>query len=171
MTETKKKRIGEILIEDGVLSPQSLEEALNLQKKEGGLIGQILIRQGYVSEEQVIAAASKQLKIPYIPLANYSINPDTAIAFGKDFCRTYLVLPFDQDEKNIFLAMGDPLNDLAVSEIQKKCNLKPQIFIATPSEILSMMELIFKAAAPVGDCSAAPVRDCSAAKNEVKKAG
>jgi len=147
MTETKKKRLGEILIEDGVLTPQSLEEGLNYQKKEGGLIGQILIRLGYVSEAQVIAAVSKQLKIPYIPLSCYSLNNDTAIQFGEDFCRGYLLLPFDQDDKNIFLAMGDPLNDLAVSEIQKKTNLKVQIFIATPSEILSKVELIFNAGA------------------------
>ena len=156
MTETKKKRLGEILIEDGVLSPESLEEALNHQKKEGGLIGQILIRLGYITEEELIAAVGKQLRIPYIPLSNYSVNTDTAMKFGVEFCRRHLLLPFDQDEKNIFLAMGDPLNDSAVGEVEKKCNLKPQIFISTPTEILNMVELIFNS---------------NTVKKEVKKAG
>lgn len=145
MSGTSKRRLGEILIEDGVLTPQSLEEALTQQKKEGGLIGQILIRLGYVSEEQVIAAVGKQLKIPYVPLACYSVNNDTALQLGEDFCRRHLVLPFDQDGKNIFLAMGDPLNELAVVEIQKKFNLNLQIFISTPTEILNRVDLIFNA--------------------------
>ena len=145
MSGTIKKRLGEILIEDGVLTPQSLEEALTHQKKEGGLIGQILIRLGYVSEEQVIAAVGKQLKIPYVPLSCYSVNGDTALQLGEDFCRRHLVLPFDQDGKYIFIAMGDPLNELAVVEIQKKFNLKPQIFISTPTEILNRVELLFNA--------------------------
>ena len=154
MTETKKKRLGEILIEDGILSPESLDEALNHQKKEGGLIGQILIRLGYVTEEELIAAVGKQLRIPYIPLMSYSVNSDTALKLGVEFCRRALLLPFDQDEKNVFLAMGDPLNDTAVGEVEKKCGLKAQIFISTPTEILNMVELIF-----------------NAAKKEVKKAG
>ncbi len=147
MAETAKKRLGEILIEDGVLTPQSLEEALNHQKKEGGLIGQILIRLGYVSEEQVIAAVGKQLKIPYLPLSCYSVNNDTALQVGEEFCRRHLVVPFDQDEKHVFIAMGDPLNELAVQEMQKKFNLKAQIFISTPSEILNRVDLIFNASA------------------------
>lgn len=154
MTETKKKRLGEILIEDGVLSPESLEEALNHQKKEGGLIGQILIRLGYVTEEELIAAVGKQLRIPYIPLLNYSVNTDMALKLGAEFCRRGLLLPFDQDEKNVFLAMGDPLNDLAIGEVEKKCSLKPQVFISTPTEILNMVELVF-----------------NAVKKDVKKAG
>ncbi len=154
MTETKKKRLGEILIEDGVLSPESLEEALNHQKKEGGLIGQILIRLGYVTEEELIAAVGKQLRIPYIPLSHYSVNSETAVKFGVESCRRFLVLPFDQDEKNVFLTMGDPLNDLAIGEVEKKYSLRPQIFISTPTEIMNMVELIF-----------------SSAKKEAKKAG
>ena len=151
MTETKKKRLGEILIEDGALSPQSLEEALTHQKKEGGLIGQILIRLGYITEEDLIAAVGKQLKIPYIPLSHYSVNSETTMKFGADFCRRHLLLPFDEDGKNVFLVMGDPLNDLAIGEVEKKCNLKSQIFISTPTEILNMVELIFNAAKKEGD--------------------
>ena len=144
MGQTKKKLLGEILIEDGALTPERLKEALDLQKKEGDeLIGQILIRLGYVNEAQVIAAVGKQLKIPYIPLSSYSVSHDSALRLGEDLCRRHLLLPFDQDDKNIFLAMSDPLNDLVLNEIQKKTNLKAQIFISTPSEIMSRMELIF----------------------------
>ena len=53
MAEIIKKRLGEILIEDGILTQENLAEALSQQKKEGGLIGQILIRQGYIAEDDL----------------------------------------------------------------------------------------------------------------------
>lgn len=143
MGETVKKRLGEILIEDGILSPENLEEALNQQKKEGGIIGQILIRLGYISEEDLVAAVAKQIKVPYLPLANYSINTDAAKLLTKEFCVRNQIVLFDQTDKNIFIAMGDPLNEGAVDEIQKKLNLNPQIFISTPTEVLSMLDILF----------------------------
>lgn len=154
MGESQKKRLGEILVENGCLAPENLEEALQHQKKEGGMIGQILIRLGYLTEESLIAAIGKQLQIPYIPLSNYSINMDAAVQFGEELCRRYMLVVFDQDEKKIYIATADPLNEAAFEEIQKKTKLKTQLFIATPSELFSMLDVIF-----------------SAASKEMKKAG
>lgn len=141
---SQKKRIGEILLEGGCLSPENLEEALEHQKKEGGMIGQILIRLGYISEESLISAICKQLHFPYIPLSNYSINMDAAVMLGEEFCRRHMMIVFDQDDKKIFLSVSDPLNEAGVEEVAKKTNLKPQVFVSTPSEIYSMMDVIFR---------------------------
>ncbi len=145
MRDKSKKRLGEILIESEVLTPENLEEALVHQKKEGGLIGQILIRLGYVAEEDVAAALSRQLEIPYIPLANYAINMDAAQKLEEDFCRRNYVVVFDEQEKKIFAAVGDPLSDSVLDEIEKRSGLNLQLFISTPTEILNMLELIFSA--------------------------
>ena len=142
MVERSKKRLGEILIEDGVLTSEHLEEALNHQKKEGGLIGQILIRLGYVSEEDLIAAVGKQLKVPYMPLSNYSLNTEVAQQFSMEFCRRNQAIVFELNEKYVFVALADPLNDIAIDDIQKKTGLKPQVFISTPTEILNMIDVI-----------------------------
>ena len=146
MGDNQKKKLGEILVENGCLSPEGLDEALQHQKKEGGMIGQILIRLGYITEESFIAAIAKQLQVPYIPLSNYSVNMDAAVQLGEEFCRRHLVVIFDQDEKKIYLATSDPLNELALEEIQKKIKLKIQLFISTPSELYSMLDVIFSAA-------------------------
>jgi hypothetical protein len=146
MGETQKKRIGEILVEDGCLSSENLDEALQHQKKEGGMIGQILIRLGYITEESLIAAVGKQLHIPYIPLSHYSINMEAASQMGEEFSRRHLLVVFDQDEKRIYAATADPLNETALEEIQKKIKLKVQLFVSTPSELFSMLDVIFNAA-------------------------
>jgi type IV pilus assembly protein PilB len=143
MRENQKKRLGEILIEDGILSPENLEEALHHQKKEGGLIGQILIRLGYLSEEDLVAAIGKQLQIPYMPLSNYSINMEAAQSLTLDFCKKNLLLVFDMDEKHVWVALSDPLNEGLMEELEKKYNLKIQIFISTPTEVINMIDLVF----------------------------
>ena len=147
MTERSKK-LGEILIENGVLGREALEEALNQQKKDGGLIGQILIRLGYISEEDLVAAIGKQLKIPYLPLGNYSVNMEVAQKFPEDFCRRNQVLAFDQNQKYVFLALTDPLNETVIDEIQKKTGLKPQVFVSSLSEISNMLNVVFN---PIGE--------------------
>ena len=145
-----------MLIEDGILSAENLEEALHHQKKEGGLIGQILIRLGYLSEEELIAAVGKQLRIPYIPLSNYSINMEAAQSLTMDYCKKNFVLVFDIDDKRLWVALSDPLNDALIEELGKKFKLKLQIFISTPTEVLNMIDLIF---------------NMNASKKEFKKAG
>ena len=147
MTERVRKRIGEILIEEGLLSKENLEEALNHQKKEGGLIGQLLLRLGYISEPQLIAALGKQLSIPYLPLENYSLNTEALENFDEEFLRRNVMTVFDQDEKHVFLAMADPLNESAIAEAVKRSQRKPQIFISTSSEILNTLDLVFHARA------------------------
>ena len=156
MKEKLKKRLGEILLEDGALSPENLDEALQHQKKEGGLIGQILIRLGYLSEEDLVAAIGKQLHIPYIPLGNYSVNMDAAQFFSMDFCKKNICVIFEKDEKRLWVAVADPLNETLIEEIEKKTSLKLQLFISTPTEIFNMIDLIFNINAP---------------KKEIKKAG
>ena len=146
MGESQKKKLGEILVEDGCLSLENLEEALQHQKKEGGLIGQILIRLGYITEESLISAVGKQLHIPYLPLSNYSINMEVAAQLGEEFSRRHLFVVFDQDEKKIYAATADPVNEIALEEIHKKSKLKLQLFISTPSELYSMLDVIFSTA-------------------------
>ncbi len=140
-----KKRLGEILIEDGSLSPENLEEALLHQKKEGGMIGQILIKLGYITEDHLVAAVGKQMRVPYLPLSQYSINMEVASSYGEDFCRRHLLIVFDQDEKKSYLTLSDPLNEIAIEEMRKKTNLKLQVFVSTPTEIFNMLDLIFHA--------------------------
>lgn len=135
MRERSKKRLGEILIEAGALSKEELEDALAFQKKEGGLIGQILLKHHLISEENLIAALAQQLKIPYLHLASYSVNGDAVTLLDEEFCAQHNLLAFDHDEKRIFLAIADPLDEAALEEVERRTHLKVQVFISTPTEI------------------------------------
>lgn len=148
MVERQKKRIGEILIEEGILSKENVEEALAQQKQQGGLIGQILLRMGYLTEDQLVSVLCKQLDVPFMPLASYSVDLEAARRLDETFCRRYLLLAFDQDDRHIFLAVADPLHDSAIAEVEKKTGLKPQVFAAIPTDISRTLDLAFNTTGP-----------------------
>ena len=138
-----KRRIGEILIEDGLLSKAQLEEALAHQKEKGGLIGMILIEKKFVDEESLVSALGKQFKIPYLPLKNYSINPDMADMLTADFCHENLAVAFDCDHKKVYIAVADPMNEAAIEMIKTLTGRIPQVFISRISEILNAIFFIY----------------------------
>jgi hypothetical protein len=138
-----KRRIGEILIEDGLLSQVQLEEALALQKEKGGLLGTILIEKKFVDEGALVGALGKQFKVPYLPLKNYSINPDMSGMLTADFCHKHLVVAFDCDHKKVYVAVADPMNEAAIEEIKKLTGRVPQVFLSRISEILNAIFFIY----------------------------
>lgn len=143
MNSKIKRKIGEILIEDGLLSKARLEEALALQKEKGGLIGKILVEKRFVDEDSLIGALGKQFKIPYLPLKSYAINPDMAGMLSADFCHENMMVAFDCDHKKVYIAVADPLNDAAVEKIRTLTGRIPQVFLARISEILNAIYFIY----------------------------
>lgn len=141
-----QKRIGEILIEEGVLDTKNLEKGLELQKKEGGLIGSILVEMGAVSEEDLTAALSKQLAVPYIRLSRYNVNRRAQRLIPKEVAERYLFFPFEEDEGAISFAMADPLNQEAREAIEKRVPFRIQTFLSTPSEIKEAIGLYYDSA-------------------------
>ena len=138
-----KKRIGEILIEEGFLEPKDLEKGLEIQKKKGGLIGSILVRMGCVSEENLVAALSRQLSIPFMKLSNYNVNRNAQKLITKEIAERYLFFSFDEDEASISFAMADPLNQEALDAIEKRIPLRVQVFLSTPAEIKEAIDLYY----------------------------
>lgn len=138
-----RKLIGEILIEEGYVKSQDIETALLIQKKEGGLLGEILIREGKLTEEQLMIGLSKQLNVPFIILSSYNINRSTVKMIPKKIAEEYLVLAFDQEDEEVFLAMSDPANESVLGEILLKAPIKTQTFLASPTEIRKAIKLFY----------------------------
>ena len=138
-----KKRLGEILIDEGCLTGKELERGLELQKKEGGLIGNLLIRMGAITEEELVAALARQLSLPFIRISNYSVNRAVLKRVPKDVAVSYLLFPFDEDEGTFSIAVTDPLNNEAFEAVKKSVSSHIQVFLSTPAEIKSCIELYY----------------------------
>ncbi len=138
------KQLGELLIEQGIITQAQLEKGLALQKEKGGLIGEILVALGFAKEEDIAQALTVQYGFPFLPLANYEIDPEITAIIPLRVCRQYLLIPIDKIGNNLTLAMSNPLNVQAIEDVEllSKCNV--QIFVCTQSEIRKAIEKYYK---------------------------
>jgi len=138
------KQLGELLIERGVINQQQLDEALNVQTEKGGLIGEVLVELGFAKEEDITQALTAQYGFPYLPLANYEINPEIVNIIPSRVARQYLLIPVDKISNSLTLAMSNPLNVHAIEDIELLSGCNIQIFVSTLSDVKGAIEKYYK---------------------------
>ena len=129
------KPLGKLLVERGLLTLAQLEHALEVQKENGGLIGQILVQLGYATEEAVAQAITAQYGFPYLPLKHYTIDPDLLRLIPENVARQYCLIPVDHIGDTLTIAMADPLNSKAVEDVEMFSHCSVQVFVSTVTEI------------------------------------
>ena len=130
-----KKQLGELLIERRVINRKQLDEALEIQKEKGGLIGQVLVDLKYATEEAIAQALTAQYGFPYLPLVNYEIDTDVVKIVPRNVASQFCLIPVDKIGNNLTIAMSNPLNNLAVVDIELVSGLCVQIFVSTATDI------------------------------------
>lgn len=138
------KKIGEILLNEGVITQEQLNEAINLQKKEGGKLGEILTKLGYVTEEQILIALSKQLLIPYISSASDRLKPasdqNLEDLIPYDFAIKNYVLPLSRNLNSLTVVLNDPLDLMLIDNLKKLSGCEINPVVAAKSDILKAIE-------------------------------
>ncbi|MFH1132600.1 MAG: hypothetical protein V1754_14795 [Pseudomonadota bacterium] len=126
-----RKRLGEILLEAGVIDNAQLSAALGEQRRWGRRLGVVLVEMGIVEEETMIKALSRQLNIPAVDLQKQHVDLDAVSKLDFDFCQENACLAFRYEAHGKFLdvAMADPANPTVFDEIRVKthCNVRPHI--------------------------------------------
>ena len=134
------KRLGELLVERKVITPEQQAEALKRQEKEGGLFGQILVGLGYATEEAVAQAVTAQYGFPFLPLKSYLIDGELLQLIPENVARQYCLVPVDRVGDSLAVAMADPLNVKAVEDIEMLNHCSVQIFVSTMSDVADAIE-------------------------------
>ena len=145
------KRIGEVLIERGVIKREQLEAALALQKEKGGIIGQLLIQMGFANETEIALALTAQYGFPYLPLDSYEIDKALMAVIPEAVARQYCLIPIDQIGNALTLAMADPTNIKAIEDVEGLTHCIVQTFVSTPSDIRKAIDKYY--GVPGGDAS------------------
>ncbi len=140
------KRIGEVLLDRGVITQKELEKALAHQKTHGGLMGQILIQLNIVTEEEIALALTAQYGFPYLPLDNYEIDNGLTAVIPEQMARQYCLIPIDRIGNALTLAMADPSNVQAIEDIEMMTKCVVQTFVSTPSDITKAIDKHYKSA-------------------------
>lgn len=115
------KRLGQLLIDEGLITTGQLEKALEEQTTKGGFLGQILVKQGSVSQAAVSSCLVKQCKIPHLSLLDYEISQDVLALLPTEVCRKHHLLPIDKMGRILTMAMVDPLDTEALEIVRHHC--------------------------------------------------
>ena len=116
-----RKRLGEFLIEQGCLRPEDLKKALTQQNREGGLLGDILVKSNLVGRDVLLAYLLKLHGQDLVGLLDYHINEQAVNQIPEAHCLQYCMLPIDKLGRILTVAMVDPLDTEALNEARQYC--------------------------------------------------
>ena len=152
MTESMKKRLGEMLVDEGIITEEQLLEAMQEQKLKGGRLEKILISQGYVTQDVIMAFVGTQLGIPHVSIADVGTIPnDVVFAVPESLALKYCLLPIARKDTKLTVAMADPLNVFAIDDVKMMTGLEVEPVIAAENEIKEAHAKYFGAAAGGGE--------------------
>ncbi len=114
----KKIRVGDLLLQYGIISEEQLKEALQYQKSTGKKIGEVLIELGFASKDNINEVLEFQLGIPYVDLLEYDVDTNAIAAINESLAKRHKLLPIKITDTQIYVAMEDPLNIFAIDDIR-----------------------------------------------------
>ncbi len=145
-----KKRLGEILIESGLLTRQQLEEALPYQKKSGLKLGQFLVREGVVSEIQIVDMVSEQLNLKKYSAEAFQVDAELANVIPADFAFRYQAVPLKKNHLLLTIAMIDPMDINAVDAIEVYTNNEVETVICTEQDLNQLLSTLYGTYSGIG---------------------
>jgi len=138
----RRARLGDLLIDRGVIDAEQLEHALRLQKEErqDRLLGEILVDLGYATPEQVLSAVAEACGVPFVRLVPQLVDPAVRRSLPPAFIQKHGVLPLFRVRDMLTVAVSEPSNVFLVDEIAHASGLRVQIVASTPDDIYRMLD-------------------------------
>jgi len=130
-----KKRLGELLLQEGLIKDEQLELGLEEQQQTGELIGEILVRKGYVNESDIARIICTQFSFPYLSVSHYYIAPELKKLFDLETLEKYLFVPIDKFGDVMGIVIAGLLDQDILDEIEKKTKCTIQIYVGKVSEV------------------------------------
>ncbi len=150
----RRKYFGEILVNEGIVSKEQLEEALQIQKDSGDFLGGILLELGYINESDIVRTLCLQYQLPYVRPSHYDFDRKLAQKFPAEFLHLHKLLPLDQMGELLLLVVTEIPTEETLKEIQGVAQSNLAIYIGSISEV----EQILKEVAPIGEAGAERIR-------------
>jgi type IV pilus assembly protein PilB len=150
-----KKPLGRLLVEQGVLSLEQLEEALTEKETSGGRLGEILVGRGWLSPADVARALAEQHELEFMELANAEVDPGAASLLPEKFARRYGALPirFASDEQ-VIVAIADPTNVLNSDDLRLALGLNVRLVVVPGPDLEKTIARIYRSEMDLGEVEA-----------------
>ena len=140
----EKKRIGEILVEEKLLTEEQVQEALKKSKEIGFPLGSTLVKLGYITIKQLKDALSAQMHLDFASEEQLSMLPDSISCLSDDFIKSRKVIPLAYNSKSLTIGMVNPKDKDTINQIIGMTGLKPLIFMVTSLEFENYLDQYYK---------------------------
>ncbi len=139
-----RKRLGDILLEAKLITPDQLKSALEINKATGSPTGEVLVGLGFVTDEGIKRALSQQLGVPFVTLQELGIDTQVAKLMPEQMAKRYRAVPLRKSGTRLVVAMADPLNVFAIDDIQFTTGLEVDVVVMTEKDIDKAMNQAFQ---------------------------
>lgn len=172
--KSANKKLGEILLEEELITAKQLKQALGEQEQAGGFLGEILVRMGLIDEEELTTCLVKQCRIPYLKLGSMKVNEKLGTLIPAHVCHAYQVLPVDKLGNLLTVAMVNPLDVEALEQVKAAVPFRIKPIICSWYDFEECFERIFGRLTPdqlAADQAAHPMPGAPAAPPAEARAG
>ncbi|MFH0762413.1 MAG: ATPase, T2SS/T4P/T4SS family [Candidatus Omnitrophota bacterium] len=138
-----KERLTQILIDNKLITKEQLGQALEVQKKKGGRLSDIIVDLKFIKEKESISSLSAELGFPLIDLKRFKIDYEITKLIPPEISRHYQIIPLSKIGETITLAMADPLNIFAIDHVKALTGFKINPIISSSEDILQTIELAY----------------------------
>jgi type IV pilus assembly protein PilB len=145
------KQLGDILLEDGLVTQQQLFDAYDEHQKAGRALGRVLVDRGVLTESQLVAALAQQIGMKFVDLAEYPIDGAALASVPQAVCRRYNALPIGYEDNKLLVAMSDPANVFAIDDIRSITGIEVKPVVATKSDVTSAINRYHRADSDLDD--------------------
>ena len=143
MAIVEKKRLGDILVEAGKITPYQLAQALKVQKSVGKKLGEVLIELNIISEDEILDAIEKQTGILRVDLSNITFDRKVLNMIPQALCEKYTLIPFGISDNKVQVALADPLNIYAIDDISISTGFEVESYISRKVEIQQSIKIYY----------------------------
>lgn len=135
MKQQTRKRLGDLLVEAGLIQEDQLQSTLK-EKSSGQRLGDALLQRGYITEQQLIEVLEFQLGIPHISLYRYPFDTKLFSLIPKEIAKRNRLIPLKKEGDKLFVAMADPMDFFAIDDLRLSTGFQIETAIATKDDIL-----------------------------------
>lgn len=137
------RRLGDLLLEHGKVSPEQLEEALAYQRKTRQRLGHALVSLNYLTEDDLLVFLTQQFGVPAVKIDRKMLNPQISRLLPFDLCMRYRVIPIMQNDGTLVVAAADPFNLDFINEIKRAYPFEVELVLAPENAIIESIGIVF----------------------------
>ncbi len=149
------KQLGDILLEDGLITTDQLSVAVDQHQTLGRSLGRVLVDQGILSETQLVAALAQQIGLRFIDLSDFPVDGSALARIPGSVCRQHMAIPIGFEDGRIVVAMADPANVFAADDIRTISGYEVLPAVATRADVAAAIDRYYRADSDLDDLTTA----------------